>query len=118
MCDPGYFGQTCELKDYAHYVFDHLRFTWYPYVLLPIVGIAWFLVSARHQIPNGDDYESYCECFFMFWDNVADLDMAQNEYILVHQFFWPTYVVNIFSTLLGFAFCYKQWAILLISTGV
>lgn len=42
--------------------------------------------------------------------------MAQNEYVVVNKFFWPTHVVNTFVMVLGFAFCYKQWKILLCAT--
>ena len=59
MCDPGYFGANCELKDYAHYIFEHLRKTWCPYVLIPIIAIAWFVLSTRKQIPRGAS--DFCE---------------------------------------------------------
>ena len=115
MCDPGYFGANCELKDYAHYVFDRLRLTWYPYVLIPIVAIAWFVVSTWKQIPRHAD--DLCDFIYKYFDNLGDLEMAHNEYELVHKFFWPSVVVSAFATVLGFACCYRQWVLLTVATG-
>ena len=55
MCDAGYFGMTCELKDYPHYVFENLRTTWYPYILIPIIAIAWLVVTTWKQRPEDSE---------------------------------------------------------------
>lgn len=114
MCDPGYYGASCEMKDYAHYVFDHLRFTWSPYVLSPIIGIAWIVIGTWIVIPRHTvDLDDFLDRLF---DNLDNLDIIANEYKIVSQAFWPSYVVNTFATVLGFAFCYKQWKQLLVAT--
>lgn len=118
MCDPGYYGVDCSLEDTNHYLMEHMRKTWNPYVLFFVVCAAYAVILPFMGLHRGG-CRGHSGCCDLYVSHVEyAFEHITSMFNFVHNLMDPNIVMLIFSDLLAYIYYFDTWLIVTIKIAM